>query len=84
MMITEQKRDQQSLNALIRTTNKFNINWDYLPDQFFGAGLFTGKIWELDQELIIPKDIVLHHANYTVGVPNKIAQLKYVAYIVNN
>ncbi|MBN3040290.1 MAG: hypothetical protein JW867_04115 [Candidatus Omnitrophica bacterium] len=56
--------------------NRFN--YGLLPDVFFSGGTFSGKIWQPGMDLSIPKDIVLHHANWTVGVDNKILQLKYV------
>jgi len=32
--------------------------------------------------MLVPKDIVMHHANWTVGIKNKIAQLEYLRDIV--
>ena len=40
--------------------------------------------WEPGCELNIPQDIVMHHANWTIGIENKIAQLQYVRDIVNS
>ncbi|HNV85620.1 MAG TPA: putative nucleotide-diphospho-sugar transferase [Candidatus Omnitrophota bacterium] len=54
------------------------LNWEFLPREFFGGGVFTGKIWNPGEELEIPDNIILHHANWTVGVRNKVAQLEYV------
>ncbi len=28
--------------------------------------------------LIVPTNPIMHHANFTIGVKNKVAQLKYV------
>jgi hypothetical protein len=76
--------DQISLNQCIRKRSKknsYDVVWDYLPNCFFGAGTltaYTGYLWKRGRKLPIPHDIVLHHANWTQGVPNKIAQLKYV------
>ena len=76
--------DQISLNQCIkrcRKKNSYNVTWDYLPDIFFGAGTliaYPGYLWHPGKTLPIPDDIVMHHANWTRGVKNKIAQLKYV------
>ena len=76
--------DQISFNQCIKRNSKknpYNITWDYLPDVFFGAGTliaYPGYSWNPGKRLPIPTDIVMHHANWTKGVENKIAQLKYV------
>ena len=58
--------------------NPWRIKWGYLPVRFFGGGTLTGKLWSPGMDLPIPRDIVMHHANYTVGLKNKITQLRYV------
>lgn len=70
--------DQKALNALLKGDNPFEIKWKYLPNIFMSGGTYSGKPWNPGKELFIPHDIVLHHANWTIGVPNKIKQLKYV------
>ena len=67
-----------------RGLNSYGIRWGYLPETFFGGGTLTGKIWNPGIELDISKDIIMHHANFTVGINKKIAQLEYVKNIVNS
>ncbi|MFA5008208.1 MAG: putative nucleotide-diphospho-sugar transferase [Candidatus Omnitrophota bacterium] len=62
--------------------NPYRVKWGYLPKEFFGGGTLTGKLWSPGMSLPIPKNIILHHANWTIGVENKIAQLKYVRGVV--
>lgn len=79
--------DQISLNRCIKRNSKKNpygIAWDYLPDTFFGGGTLTGYLWKPGMSLFIPHDIMIHHANWTNGVKNKIAQLVYVRDEVRN
>lgn len=77
------KSDQDGLNhLLISTKNRFRIRWRYLPYKYFGAGTITGQHWEKGKPLAVPEDIVMHHANFTGGIPNKIAQLELVRDIV--
>jgi len=64
--------------------NIYGLKWDYLPDTFHSSGIRTGKNWNPGMELIIPNDIVLSHANWVVGLENKIAKLKYVRNTVEN
>lgn len=76
--------DQISFNQCIKKKSKRNpygLVWDYLPDSFFGAGTlaaYPGYLWKPGRMLHIPDDIMIHHANWTRGIKNKIAQLKYV------
>lgn len=73
--------DQNSFNRCIKRhskQNKYNVVWGYLPDIFFGGGTLTGYEWRPGMTLPIPPDIVMHHANWTKGIKNKIAQLVYV------
>ena len=71
------------LHSLTGLSNPHRITWAYLPIEFFGGGTLTGKHWLPGMSLEVPANIVLHHANWTTGVPNKIAQLKFVKRIVN-
>ena len=76
--------DQISFNQCIKKRSKknpYDVRWDYLPHTFFGAGTlaaYPGYLWKPGRKLDIPHDIMMHHANWTRGVNNKIAQLKYV------
>jgi len=63
--------------------NAYDLKWNYLPDTFYSPGIRTGKIWNPGEELQMPKNIILHHASWTVGTDNKIAQLNYVRDIVH-
>lgn len=37
-----------------------------------------GRVWNGDYNLKIPTDIIVHHANFTIGVENKIKLLEYI------
>jgi len=80
--------DQRSLNQHIsrnQKNNRYGIVWDYLPEQyFFGGGTFTGVYWDEGVEMHIPKQPVMHHANWVKGVPGKIRQLRHVKKIVKS
>lgn len=58
--------------------NRFGVRWEYLPESFFSGGVAARAGWQPGSKLCVPGDIVLHHANWTVGVEHKIAQLRYV------
>lgn len=83
MIRNPSRHDQNVLNDIIRGSNSIGISWDYLPITFFSGGTLTGKYWQPGKKIKIPKNIILHHANWTQGVKNKIAQLKFVRNLVN-
>ncbi len=58
--------------------NRYGIRLGYFPASFFSPGVFSERIWAPGDALDIPRDVVLHHANWTNGVENKIAQLAFV------
>jgi len=64
--------------------NSHRVRWGYLPPDFFGGGTLTACVWSPGDSLPIPHNILLHHANWTVGLENKIAQLKYVKSVVDS
>lgn len=70
--------DQTAANFLINNTKFGKLQWDYFPATIFSGGTLTGKRWDPGKQLPIPEDIILHHANWTVGIENKIKQLEYV------
>lgn len=79
MQLVEQASDQEALNYCLRkSSDHADIVWDYLPTIFFGGGTLTGKLWYPGRNLPIPEHIVMHHANWSHGMKNKIAQLSYV------
>ncbi len=59
--------------------NRARVKWDYLSKQFYSPGRdLDGKVWNQGKQLSIPKNIVLYHANWTIGTENKIQHLKIV------
>lgn len=94
MQKNELTGDQRPLNyILFRNDNNSNLDnfvfedkvelsklkWDYLPDTFVGgATIWKKNIWKPDKNFPIDKNIIMHHANCTIGVGNKIKQLEYV------
>lgn len=83
LMIDEDLDDQPALNKALKQVFKGTIKWDYLPAIFFGTGTLAGKSWLPGKELFVPEGIVMHHANWTKGISNKIALLKYVKNVIN-
>ena len=82
-MITSEHSDQASFNLLLsENNNPYQLEWEYLPIEFFGGGTLTGIYWKPGKSLPVPENIAMHHANWTVGVPNKIKQLEYVKNVV--
>lgn len=72
------KRENKSYKLFTKFKNPFNLKIKHLPATFFGGGTFTADLWKPGDDLIIPDNIILHHANWTIGIENKLEQLKYV------
>jgi hypothetical protein len=70
--------DQEALN---RYRNRFE--WCFLPDTFYTVYQSVGGPWE-GGPFSVPEDIVMHHANWTVGVKRKVKLLSQVRAQVRN
>ncbi len=78
LMLSDEKiSDQAALTHCLKKRKKY-ITWNHFPDIFFGGGTLTGRHWTPTKQLPIPTKIIMHHANWTKGIRNKIAQLRYV------
>lgn len=64
--------DQTSIQSALRATN---INYALLPKEFFTYGMYYDH-WKGQEVFRLPKNIVMHHANWVVGIENKINLLK--------
>jgi hypothetical protein len=68
--------DQEHMRDILWGGRK--MKWGHLPPVFFGGGTFTGDLWQPDLDFPVPEQAVVHHANFTCGVPNKVRQFEYV------
>lgn len=68
--------DQLCVRKLLEKPGAVRVG--FLPPTFMGGGTLTGKLWRPGDALPVPEGIVAHHANFTCGVPNKIAQCELV------
>jgi hypothetical protein len=68
--------DQIALNALWK---KYDIKIQLLPKEFYSIWMTNGKrVWDKTAVNGIPQNLVMHHANFTIGVENKIKLLEIV------
>ncbi len=65
------------LRTRARLGNLYGIRMDYFPDTFWSPGILSDKIWTPEQPLNIPQNAVLHHANWSSGTADKIAQFEH-------
>jgi hypothetical protein len=54
------------------------VRWRYLPASFYTPGLSRRGEWQPGDPIHPPRDIEMHHANWTIGIANKVAQLEAV------
>lgn len=69
--------DQTVINELLH--NGYPIKAGMLPtDKYWTAAFATnGALWN-GQDIAVPAGIVMHHANFTIGIQNKMALLEQV------
>jgi hypothetical protein len=74
--ISNFEHDQYAFNYFGRS----KLNWRTLPeDQYYTIAYNTGNVvWNGEKYNDIPKNILMHHANWTAGVENKIKLLNYI------
>jgi hypothetical protein len=71
--------DQSIINSLIMS----EITKQTLPTELYWSAGHQCGIWN-GQQLTPPTQIIMHHANFTIGVPNKELLLESVKSIVRN
>jgi hypothetical protein len=69
--------DQDVMNALRAMRGEGDAFIVALPSRYWTAGL-SGVIWESGMPVSPPADLLVHHANWTIGVANKLALLEEV------
>lgn len=65
--------DQGALNNNIDITKH-----KPLSHRFYTIAQSSNKLWDNNYDISIPDNILVHHANWTHGVPNKIKLLEFV------
>jgi len=71
--VEREGRDQLAFNRLLR--QQPGLRFGALPPSFFGAGTFAGRYMDRRQRFYIPPNAAMFHANWTLGVDNKMALL---------
>ena len=78
IMKADAKRDdQQPLNHLLKG-RATKVRWKRLPNDFLSGGTLHTELWVPGKIIPAPVTVILHHANWTFGIDNKLAQLKQV------
>lgn len=71
-MDAEQCNDQIAMNHCAK-------DMAYLNNSIFTIGMANQyKVWKGETDIGIPNNIIIHHANWTVGVKNKIKLMDFV------
>ena len=70
--------------SYVNAPNTYGVKWTYLPDTYFDPGVSHYGGWSAGDDLSVPSGIKIHHANWTVGLENKVKQLKYVRNLVES
>ena len=67
--------DQDAANRLLET--HFAPAWGLLPERYWTVGR-KGVVWNPGDPITPPADLLVHHANWTVGIENKMKLLEAV------
>lgn len=74
-MLNDDIHDQE---ALVRVIGGTNCRWTFLPSEKFWTFGQTGCLWEPGQDVNVPNALLMHHANWTIGLEHKDALLELV------
>jgi len=66
--------DQNALNMLIKETD---VKYKRLPHRYSNYGQKHGKVWD-GSDFEVDQDILILHANWVIGIENKIKLINYV------
>lgn len=72
------KKIIRRLTRFVSSVRHHQLKWGYLSERFYTVGLTIGDRWVPGTIVEVPEDIIVHHANWTVGLQNKIALLEHV------
>lgn len=66
--------DQEAVNYLLRNTDH-GLKFSLFSHKFFNHG-FLGKHYEGEDQVVFPPDMVVLHANFTIGIERKLKLIK--------
>jgi hypothetical protein len=75
-----QGHDQNAINSIIKN---YGVNYKKLSHRFFNYGQTRHKIWN-GEYFEVPKNILVCHANWTIGIENKLKLISLVKRQINN
>lgn len=73
------QHDQTAMNIILQE-KRFPIQYSFFPSAFYSPK----ELWEPGSKILVPQEILMHHANWTKGVDNKLAQLRLVREMVES
>jgi MoaA/NifB/PqqE/SkfB family radical SAM enzyme len=79
--VARERRDQFAFNRFVRESRDLRVG--YLPRTFFGPGTFAGRLVHAHERVYVPAAAVMFHANYTIGVDNKLRLLSQVSRVAH-
>jgi hypothetical protein len=75
-----QGHDQNAINSIIKN---YGVNYKKLSHRFFNYGQTRHKIWN-GEDFEVPKNVLVFHANWTIGIENKLKLISLVKQQINN
>lgn len=81
--ISKFRDDQEVVNYLLQD-QKIDISYKLLPREFFTYGMYYSHWEPNNRQFKVPQNMVVHHANWVIGVDNKLDLLRVVRENYNN
>jgi hypothetical protein len=92
LLIRSSKKMNDFIDLISKERHKFNndqlamnqyanyIRYSFLPrNMYYTVGNYNGgRVWNAGDTVYLPNKILLHHANFTIGVKNKIIMMDQV------
>ena len=70
--------DQLALNGLLKL-NPLEVKYGLLDESYYSVWRCNGiREWKPENDVVIPDNLVMHHSNYTAGIPNKLKLMEIV------
>lgn len=68
--------DQTCINDILINKKIPMLQYSLLPEEYFTYGLCGRGIWNNKDTFKVPSNMIIHHANYAIGIENKLKLLE--------
>lgn len=77
-MLANQRHKDRYTDQIALNENLDQVKHGLLSHKFYTIAHSKQKLWDKDYNISVPSDLLVHHANWTHGIENKIALLNFI------